>query len=255
MSPANTRLVSAIVLASASVCTSTYASVLVPEQPIQFERISLRQQVDSCEFNPSTVDVRFNAGIIQVFEQPNACLLPGPPALVDIQLGAFPAGTYRVEIRNSLSAATPPVEQLNLVVQPVVHASQSPAAPYPLTDYSGHWWIPTQAGWGLSLQQGALYTLFGVLSVFRADRSPEWFTLQAGTWTSSSRWTGKLVRTTGPAVNGSQPLPDSTNVDNTIVGTASLDFGILPGSDGSAQFSYTIDGSTFSAGIARVRVF
>jgi hypothetical protein len=233
----------------------TAASTIVPQQPIQFERVDLRRQVDSCAFNASSVEVRIAAGTIQVFDQPNACLLPGPPALVDIQLGAYPAGTYRVEIRDSLSPAATPVEQLDLVVQPIVHTLQFPATAYPLTNHSGHWWVPRLSGWGLSLHQGALHTLFGVLSVFGPDRAPTWFTLQSGTWSTPTRWSGKLVKTTGPISPNSQSAPVSTNVDNSIVGTASLDFGRLPGADGTAQFSYTLDGSTISTEIVRARIF
>ena len=64
-------------------------SRIEPPDPIEFERVSLRQTVDSCMFDETRVRVSFDGRTIVVVEPQNACLLPGPPEVVDVQLGAF----------------------------------------------------------------------------------------------------------------------------------------------------------------------
>ena len=50
-----------------------------PENPVEFERIALRQTVDSCAFNDDTVQVRLEGRTFIVEQRSNACLVPGPP--------------------------------------------------------------------------------------------------------------------------------------------------------------------------------
>ena len=91
--------------------------------------------------------------------------------------------------------------------------------------------------------------MFGALFVYGADREAEWFTLQGGRWESSTRWTATLYRTTGPFY--ASPVFDPRLVLIGAVGIAALDFSQLPGTEGRATFTYSVDGQSFTQTIRR----
>jgi|CXWL01.1.fsa_nt_gi hypothetical protein len=225
------------------------ASTIVPSDPVQFERVSLRQTVDSCAFDPSVVSVSFESSSITVVEPPRLCLIPGPPAVVDIQLGAFPAGVYRVAIHHALTQ--PAIETLTFTVSGLVQGAVFPPPPGPLANYTDLWWTPAESGWGLSLNQGNTNILFGSLYIYGADQQPQWYTLGSGQWQSSTRWSGDVIKTRGPF--WSDPVWNPAVVQNTVVGRATLDFSMTPGHVDRAAFTYSIDGTTVTKEIQRIR--
>jgi hypothetical protein len=236
----------ALLIASAAAWSQTR---VVPADPVQFERVSLRQTVDDCTFDPDRVRVTLDAGVIHVEQPPRQCFAPGNPAVVDIQLGAFPAGDYRVEIHSSLDQ--PAEARVDFTVYGVGQAAVFPAPPMPLVNYTGIWWKSAESGWGLSLHQGVVNTLVGAVYIFGADQQPQWYTLGSGQWVSSTKWTGELIRSNGPS--WSSAVYDRQIVKHTAVGTATLDFGMTPGNEDVAEFTYTIDGETVSKTISRIR--
>jgi hypothetical protein len=223
---------------------------VVPTDPVQYERVSLRQTVDSCTFAEDRVLVRSEAGRIVVVQPQNACLVPGPPEVVDIQLGAFPPGEYEVEILPA--EGQPAVERVTFRVSGLAQPAVVPAPPYPLADYSGIWWTPGEGGWGLSLHQGRMYTLFGSIYVFDAQQQPMWFTVTSGQWLSSTRWEGALFHSEGP--EWSVQRYDSSNVQHRVAGSIALDFSMTPGNEDKATLTYTLDGVTVTKTISRIRL-
>jgi hypothetical protein len=240
-------------IAAFAIADVASASVILPANPKPFERVNLRKEVDSCVFDEERVFVDASNSTIRIRHQPLACLQPGPPEVVDIQLGAFPVGNYHVEYFDSPSAGAEPVERLYFEVRDPNDAAFVPPTPRPLTDYSGLWWKPSESGWGLSLAQGPQHSLFGVLLVFGANEQPTWFTVQAGRWTTSTVWTGLVAKATGPSWMA--PVYDPARVTTVQVGTATLDFGMTPRRTDVARFTYTIDGTTVTADISRVSLF
>lgn len=222
---------------------------VVPADPVQFERVSLRQTVDDCAFDPERVSVSMTGNVISVRQPPRQCFAPGEPAVVDIQLGAFPVGDYRVEIHNSVDQ--PADARVDFTVSGLVQIAVVPAPPLPLDNYSGIWWKSSESGWGLSLHQGKLNTLVGSVYVFDQGQEPEWYSLGSGQWLSSTRWMGELFRSNGPA--WSAPSYDGALVKHTAVGTVTLDFGMLPGTEDTARLSYTIGNITVVKTISRIR--
>jgi hypothetical protein len=222
---------------------------IVPAQPVQFERVSLRQTVDDCAFDPERVRVSMEGNVVRVLEPPRQCFAPGHPAVVDIQLGAFPVGDYRVEVRHADNQ--PALARVDFTVSGLIQIAVVPAPPLPLDNYTGIWWKSSESGWGLSLHQGRLNTLVGAVYVFDQGQEPEWFTLGAGQWVSSTRWTGELIRSNGPS--WSAPSYDGGLVKHTPVGTATLDFGMVPGTEDTAVFTYTVGNATVSKTISRIR--
>ena len=72
--------------------------VVIPAHPAPFERVDVRLTVDDCVFNPDSVRVTSEQGITQIAMTTRACLIAGPTKIVDIQVGAFAAGQYRVDV-------------------------------------------------------------------------------------------------------------------------------------------------------------
>ena len=244
------RLRLALVLLACAALPATAASRIVPATPTAFERVNLRMTVDSCAFNPGTVHVSAAANTLRVTQQLNACLLPGEPQVVDVRLGSLPAGDYRVEVFASPRTDGPPAETLSFQVREPAEVAVFPPPPRPLTDYTGLWHTPAEAGWGLAVHQGPTHVVFGALFVYGASSQPEWFTLQLGRWTSSTRWTGTLYRTTGPFFAG--PDFDPRLVLILPAGTAEIDFAHRPGEEGRARLTYTVNGMTVRKVIERL---
>lgn len=244
-----------LVLASATFALAAALPVhaqsrIEPASPTAFATVNLRTTVDSCAFAPSTVRVRAEGQAIRVTQQPNACLQPGTPRVVDIRLGGFPAGSYAVEVYASTRTDTTPVERLSFEVTEPVETAVFPPPPRPLTDYTGLWWNPLESGWGLSLHQSPMHVVFGAWFVYGANGQPEWYTLQGGQWIDSTTWRGTLYRTTGPFFAG--PDYDPRLVLVQAAGSATLDFAIRSGEEGRARFSYTIGGATTTKTISRM---
>ena len=228
---------------------AAFAQQIVPADPIQFERVSLRQTVDDCAFDPDAVRVSMQADLITVVQVPRQCFAPGNPAVVDIQLGAFPVGDYRVEIRTAEDQ--PAVARTEFTVSGLVQPAVFPPPPVPLDNYSGIWWKSSEGGWGLSLHQGRLNTLVGSVYVFDEGKAPVWFTLGSGTWETSTRWHGEVYHSEGPA--WSAPSFDRAQVKHQSVGTVTLDFGMLPGTEDTATLTFSLSGVQVVKTISRLR--
>lgn len=227
-------------------------SVFVPASPVGFEVVNLRLRVDSCAFTPAEVDVKTVANAIQVqVNEAAACSPPGPPMDVDVRLGAYPEGTYNVELVSILRTLTGfeqfVRERLQFTVQPRADGPNRPARRFPLADYTGLWWNDRESGWGLSIHQSARDTLVGALYVYDAQNRAQWFTIQPGAWTSSRRWEGPLYRTTGPHFAASSFDPSLVSVQ--AAGSAVLEFTTAPA---PSRFTYTVDGVTTVKSITRM---
>jgi hypothetical protein len=115
----------------------------------------------------------------------------------------------------------------------------------PSIDVSDHWWNPQESGWGMSIMQHPSDRLFAVWFVYNASNQPVWYTLQPGTWTTFTRYTGPIYKTTGPYYGG--PF-DPTQVGITQVGTGTLTFTDYK----TGTFSYTVEGVSGSKPITRL---
>jgi hypothetical protein len=239
----------AAALLAACITLPAAASRIVPAEPVAFQPVNLRMTVDSCTFVPGTVRVAAVGTTLRVTQQPNNCLVPGTPEIVDVRLGSLAPGDYRVEVFASPSASGTPVEALDFQVRNRVEIAVFPPPPRPLSDYTGLWWNPAEGGWGLSLHQSAFDVLFGSWYVYGANNQPEWFTLQGGQWTSATRWAGTIYRNTGPFFAGPDFDPRLVLVQSA--GNAVLEFRQSPGQEDRATFTYTIGNVTTTKTISR----
>ena len=225
------------------------ASTLVPAQPTSFETVNLRITSDKCNLSPGSVRVTMSANVIRVTRDGDACSPPGEPVAADVQLGALPAGDYRVELYVNPHLGTMPTETFAFQVSDPAQIAVFPPPPRPLTNYTGLWYNPQESGWGLSLFQGPTYVMFGLLFVYDSANRPEWYSLQGGQWTSSTTWTGTILRTTGPTFGGAF---NASQVTYAQSGTATLDFTQTPGQEGRARFTYSIGNTSVTTPVSRL---
>lgn len=239
----------AVALATATLPLVAAASTVVPAQPASFDPVNLRMTVDSCTYVPATVRVAATGTTLRVTQQPNACLVPGTPQVVDVRLGTLAPGDYHVEVYASAATHGPPAETLRFSVAERPEAAVFPPLPRPLTDYSGVWWSESESGWGLSIHQAPNHVVFGAGFVYAGNNQPLWFTLQGGQWTSATRWTGTLYLTTGPSF--SSPDFDPRLVLIQAAGQATLDFTGTP-ANGQATLAYNVNNIPVTKTISRM---
>ncbi len=223
------------------------AAEIVPATPLPFETVNLRFDTDSCSFPPYEVRVATVGDTVRVTRAPVACSPPGPTITVDIRLGSFPVGSYRVELHLGHLGAQ---ERLSFEVRGLVEPAVFPPPTRPLTTYAGLWYTPGESGWGISLTQSPGGGLFGTWYVYDSANRPEWYTFQEGRWTSFTTWTATVYRTSGPFL--ATPTFDPHFVTIAPVGTVAFDFAIRPGLETRAQFTYSVNGLSGTKSIERL---
>jgi hypothetical protein len=244
-------LAAGLALLAASATASAQYSI-VPAQPQEFDSVVLRMTVDSCVFDIDRIGVSALQDVLVVTARVRNCLVPGPLRVIDVRLGTLPIGSYRavlIQATGDLVFETPPSATIpfNVVARPTIAIFPPPKKP--LNDYTGNWIVPTELGWGLTILQSPAHTVFAQLFVYGANRLPEWFTFQAGQWKSATRWEGAVYASTGPA--WSNPAFDPAQVSTLPVGTATLEFEQLPGSEGLATLVYTVGNVSVTKRIRR----
>jgi len=226
------------------------ASQIVPAGPLPFQTVNLRTVVDSCAFSAHDVRVDMASDTLRVTQAPIACSPPGPAITVDIRLGSFPVGSYRVELYSGRLEPSGPQERLSFEVRGLVEPAVFPPPTRPLTTYTGLWYAPSESGWGISLAQGPTDGLFGTWYVYDTANRPDWYTFQEGRWVSFTTWTASVYRTSGPFLGA--PLFDPRLVTIAPVGTVTFDFAIRPGLETRAQFTYSVNGLSGTKSIERL---
>ena len=222
--------------ASLALAFPAAASTIVPAQPAAQQAVDLRLTVDSCTFNPATVQVAASGSTLRVTQRLNNCLVPGTPKLYDVRLGNFPAGDYRVEVYGTATVAGAPAESIGFTVSPRADIAVFPPPVHPLTNYSGFWFDPTQPGWGLALAQDPVSdTLFGAWFEYDGTHAPYWTTLQNGQWTTPTSWKGSDYLSNGYAPESGVRIPPTYVSANPIA----LDFESVP-VDGTLRMSLVI---------------
>lgn len=113
----------------------------------------------------------------------------------------------------------------------------------PTQNYTGIWYMPTEAGWGLKLFQFP-NVLFGVWFVYDSQGRASWLQLDP-TWTSSNVASGPVLRWTGPPWG---PTYNPNLRNSTQVGTFTLTFT----SATQATFTYNVDGVNRTVTLSKI---
>jgi hypothetical protein len=114
----------------------------------------------------------------------------------------------------------------------------------PTGNFTDLWWNPAESGWGLSIVQHATQVIFAVWYTYNPDRTPTWYVLPSGTWTSANVYSGTLYAVSGP------PFTTAFNpslVNQVPVGTATLSFV----DDNHGTWAYSVNGVSGSKSISR----
>lgn len=224
---------------------------IVPASPVAFEPVVARVTADLCSISQDVFGVAYSAGTIRLTTYAIGCTEPGVRKAIDFRLGSLPPGRYTIEsshIVEGTSFVLFPATTLTVRESIVDTVSTPPRRP--TADYAGVWWVPSESGWGLAIQQTPGDTLFAQLYVYDAGSQARWYTFQGGAWKSTTRWEGTVYATTGPGFAGATFDPSRVTV--TASGTASLEFAQSPGSEGIGTLSYTVGGATVTKRIRRM---
>lgn len=113
----------------------------------------------------------------------------------------------------------------------------------PTRNYTGIWYMPSEAGWGVKLFQFP-NVLFGVWFVYDSQGRASWFQLDP-TWTDTDVASGPVLRWTGPPWG---PTYNPNLRNSTQVGTFTLTFT----SETQATFSYSVDGVNRTVTLSKI---
>lgn len=217
---------------------------IIPGHPAIVQPVYARISVTApCVFSLGISSLRQEGSTIQIVAHPvSSCTippLPGPCCSQDVSLGSFGAGSFSVVLKDSSGA------QLTSGSFTVDDTYASKTAPFPLVDYSDHWWNPQESGWGMSIVQHPSGEVFVVWFVYNSAGVPTWYVIPSGKWETLARYTGTVYKTTGPFFGSSF---DPNRVGVTPAGNATLSFTGYA----TANFSYTVDGITGTKAITRL---
>jgi len=151
------------------------------------------------------------------------------------------AGTLSVNFTNASSASmtyTVGSQARTVSIARQVFASGATTG----VDYTDLWWNPNESGWGMAITQQASL-MFLAWYVYDSSGKPMWY-VSSNCAVTGSGCTGKLYRTTGPAL---APTFDSSKIQVFTVGSVTLTF-----SDADhGTLSYTVDGVSGTKSITR----
>jgi len=218
-----------------------YDVTIVPSNPQILEPVVARLVTNaSCLLDLRALRLSQNGAAIRidVTPTPGVCQQVNPVSQ-DVSLGHFLPGTFEVTI------FTPGSVVLGSAAFTVTDTYSAKTSPFPLVDYTDHWWNPQESGWGMSIHQHPSDRLFAIWFVYNQAGQPVWYTLQPGAWTSPTVYTGPVFKTTGPYYGGAF---DPTQVGITQVGTATLSFT----DSNTGTFSYTVEGVSGAKSITRL---
>jgi hypothetical protein len=218
--------------------------MILPSSPVILQPVVARLVTNqTCLVDPHTLRLTQNGSTIRIDAQavPPCISTSGPVVTQDVSLGQFPPGNFDVVLFFTRSTPT----QVVSAHFSVADTYPTKTGQFPLVNYTDHWWNSLESGWGLSIMQHPSDRLFAVWFVYNQTGQPVWYTLQPGTWTAPTIYTGPVYKTTGPYYGG--PF-DPRQVGITQVGTATLSFT----DSNSGTFSYTVEGVTGSKPITRL---
>ena len=169
-------------------------------------------------------------------------LCPAQPR-EEFDLGRLPAGDYTLTVVDSTNAGVPNRVLIDHSPFTVTDAHATKVAPYVRLDYSGHWWDPSDPGWGLFIWHDARDNVLAAWFTYTPDGKPMWYVFQPVFNTSSATRTVDLLQTSrAPGPTSPPPGPNTY----AVIGSASLDFAhydyINNGDIDTGILSYTFTG-------------
>jgi hypothetical protein len=177
------------------------------------------------------------------FVVPNGFLFPAGGTLVfgegadTLSHGALPSDGRSVT-RDRIAAAPSPMNFAGTI-------GTVAAADATTTSYQGLWLKGNEGGWGINFtHQGS--TLFATWFTYDSDGSGMWLVMSEGVQTAPGKFTGALLRTTGPGFNA-DPFTPIGSSNYTTVGTLTVTFS----DENTGSITYSVNGVTQTKPITR----
>ena len=227
---------------------------ILPASPKSLESVIARIEVSNSCFYDFRVPIQLKqVGTVirvDITATSNCAELGMPPPMpdLDIKLGQFPPGVFSVDVFRTYIPSTGialPALLLGSAHFTVTDNNATKTGPFPLVDYTDHWWNPQESGMGFSIMQHPSDRIFAAWFVYDQMGQPTWYTLQPGQWLSSTVYTGPIYKTTGTYLGATY---DPGQLVVTPVGTGTFSFH----SYSSATFAYTVEGKAGSKEITRL---
>ena len=214
---------------------------IVPAAPRYQESVYARIRSVPFDFGvPFAIQVAMNGDTLSVTWQ----VLPEVGSYtMDVELGRFPAGTYKVNISHGSTTGT---AQFTVGPAPV-HPIPTTLPAVPNANYTDLWSTPSESGTAIAIVQGPTNLLFAVWCVYDINGAPTWYTLQPGEWQTAKYFTEPIYKTRGPYFGGTY---DASMVHDTSVGTGTLFFSDYQ----SAFFSFDVEGIRGSKALTRISI-
>lgn len=221
--------------------------VLLPASPSSADIIKLSIAGRSCgatvyTTNRYVINLTQNNITVRLGNQRTDVLFPlcPPTPREEIDLGRLPAGNYTVTVIESANIIRDPrlplIQNAPFTVTDARVAKQSPWVSF---DYSGLWWDPADSGSGLFIWQDAQDNTFATWFTYSADGKPSWYVFQP-TWLGATTTRPVDLLQTDRKPGTTIPPPNPTN--NTVVGTAWLNFIHYKADDENGELSITFKG-------------
>jgi len=207
-----------------------FASAITPSSPVALEIVHLDLPVSNCDSIRGVELIDGGLRVLVRYDDRNP-IVCDELLISRVALGAFPPGTYRVEVRRTYVTGAPTVQEelASFVVLPGP-ASTVPNDDFPREDLSGVWTSPTQPSTGLFLVHslGDLRAspvgmrraelLTGFWAVFDESGSPTWYLLEMERSFATGRFfEGTVVRYVATGSGASRVVTPS------VVGTVSFE--------------------------------
>lgn len=254
------RFFSAIALAASALSAgaqTTGGIEFIPAQPTSADTVYMKVPRNCANSNLPTPGYRNSTSvagrtqvvIVHAFN-PNCADGNAAAAPLMVELGKFPAGTYPIDVRYGVLAGVEIsfLAVLNTLQLTVTDHRAAKSAPGVFIDYSDHWWDASDPGAGLFIWQNRTDQVLAAWFTYGTTGQPMWYTIQAGSWVSPTRYEGKLIQS-GRSTSPSLPIL----LVAQEVGSAVLDFS---GDDSalSGRFTYKFDAAA-SAVTRNIRRF
>ena len=183
---------------TASADTLGFTVALLPANPTTLEPVVVRISNETrCTDDPQKARIQQTGMSIRVdiFTRYNGCVITGGGYSQDILIGRFPPGAFNLVVYYGGDA------QVASIPFTVTDSYPSKAGPFPIDDYTDHWWDPQELGWGISIMQHTSDRIVATWFVYDQAGMPVWYSLQPGQWTFNypvAVYTGPVYKTTGP---------------------------------------------------------
>lgn len=158
-----------------------YTLTLVPPDPTTLEPVVARiTNVQTCAVDPQTLRISQVGTTIRINISigPQGCIPIGGNPTHDVLIGRFPPGDFTVNLflgNTSLGS-----QQFT-----VSDSYPTKTNPYPLVDFTDHWWDPQELGWGVSIMQHTSDQVVATWFTYDQTEQTTWYSLQPGQWLST----------------------------------------------------------------------